>query len=482
MKKTAALFATAGVLVVGAIAVDLWYRLSSSSPPPPPEPQVVIPTPVPSPARVTTTPGVGAARIGELVTADLALSNDLVLAGVPGQMFLRVDLQAGAVPGAARAPLNLAIVIDRSGSMAGDKIERARAAAKQLVERLSEQDRVAIITYATDYAVDFPLTAVAGADRARLLRVIDAIVDGGGTNISGGLESALSELDRGRGAGAASRVVLMSDGNANQGITDPRALGDIARRARERGITVSSLGVGLDFNEDVMTLLAESGGGAYHYVREGSDIAAALDRELDSLAALAARNVEVGLDLAQGWSVVEVYGYRTEMRGGRLVIPVGDMAAQTRRQIVVRLGVPAREAGPLPAMAAVLGYTGADSSSAREFFANLGVAVTHDAPAVSRGERREVVEAYEAVLAAHARRAAAASFQAGNKGDAVNLLRRQVIDTRAKASAIASPRLAEQAREMEEALMQLDAAEAASDSGKDLVKREKARARQIFAY
>lgn len=484
MKKTATLFATAGALLVGAIGLDLWFSFAKGPPAPPPPPRAHVPTPpvAPPPPRLVQRAGPGLAHIGELVTADLALSNDFVQADADGQLFLRVDLQAGAVPGAERAPLNLAIVIDRSGSMAGDKIERARAAAKQLVERLTDRDRVAVVTYATDFSIDLPLTAVGSSDRARILRVIDGIVDGGGTNISGGLESALTELDRGRGGGAASRVVLMSDGNANQGLTDPRALGDIARRARERGITVSSLGVGLDFNEDVMTLLAESGGGAYHYVRDASEIAGALDKELDSLAALAARSVEVGLELAPGWSVREVYGYRTEMRGGRLAIPVGDMAAQTRRQIVVRLGVPARGAGALPALGATLAYTAASGGAAREFHADLGVTATLDGALLASGERREVVESYESVLAASARRTAASSFQAGNKGQAVDLLRRQVIDTRAKASSMSSAVLESQARELENALMELDSADSTSDVGKDLVKREKARARQIFAY
>lgn len=479
MKKTAALFAAAGALVVGALAIDLWFtfaRRPSSAPSPSPSP-----SPIAQPTPLDPSAHPAAARIGERVTADLALSQPLVAAATPSDTFLRVDLTAGAVAGATRVPLNLAIVLDRSGSMAGDKIERARASAKQLVARLMDEDRVSIVTYATDVAVDQPLTRV-GDDRARLLRVIDGIVDGGGTNISGGLESAIAELERGRGAGAASRVVLMSDGNANQGITDPRALGELARRARERGISVSSLGVGLDFNEDVMTILAESGGGAYHYVREAQDIAVALDAELSTMAALAARGVEVSVELAPGWAVREVYGYRTEQRGSRLVIPVGDMAAQTRRQIVVRLGVPASAPGPLAALGAVLSYAAPDGSDPREFHAALGVTASTDATAVAARERRDVVEAAEAVLAAEARRQAAATFQSGNKGEALSGLRLKASETRARAAALASPKLAAQADEMEEALRALDAAEATSDSGKDLVKREKARARSIFAY
>lgn len=480
MKKTAALFGTAALLVVGAIAVDLWHRLTSA----PASIETVQPAdPVPLPSSPQAIAGKGTARIGDLVVLDAALSNDFVRASSGGDLFLRMNLQAKDTPGTVRAPLALAVVIDRSGSMAGEKMDQAREAAKRLVDRLGDGDHLAIISYATDYTVDLPLVQIGATDRARIHRVIDQIYDGGGTNLSGGLEAGLGELRRIADRGLVARVLLLSDGNANQGITDPRELARISREARQRGYTVSTLGVGLDFNEDVMTLIAESAGGAYYYVRDGGAIARALDSEFDGLSALAARRVEVGLELGEGVVVKEVYGYRTESRGGRLVIPVGDITSGQKRQVVVRLSIQPGVAGELGVADLALSYTAADSDASREHHAGLTVSATEDLSQLDTHQRRDVIETAEAILAAEARKQAATSFQDGHKGRAVRQLNDQLDRTRAKAAALGSQVLLEQAREIESTLNDLgNTSDSASAEGKDLVKREKYRARQIFVY
>ncbi len=475
MKKTAALFATSGVLLAGAIAIDLWSRFmaghGSTTPPPPPPPK---PTPVAS--------AQGALLLGDLVSADVALMNTFVLAGAPGEVFVRVDLTAKDVSGRVRAPMAMAIVIDRSGSMAGEKIERARASAKELVGRLDPRDQIALISYATDVSVDLPLTSA--TERARIERVIDQIFDGGGTNISGGLEAGLAELDRARNQGLVSRVVLLSDGNANQGIVEPRALGRIAEEARQRGITVSSLGLGLDFNEDVMTMLAENGGGTYHYIRDAAQITAALDDELRGMTALAARRVGVQLSLAPGAVVTDVYGYGFEKQGsGReVIVPIGDMASGSKRRVVFRIALGSAAPGAVPLAGVALEYAPAESTELTHFSGALSVVATDDAAQIRAGERADVGATVAAILAADARRSAAVDFSSGNRGAAVDRLRRNMIETRAKASRYNSPELFEQLRELEGAAQSAAAADANSEEGRDFVKSEKYKARKIFAY
>jgi Ca-activated chloride channel homolog len=477
MRKTIALFGLAFVLIVAALVVGLRQPASPipishthiepiSTPPPPP--------PLPLADGRTTI------SMGDLVRLDGSLSNGFVRATQAGSLLLLLDLVGKESASTTRAPMAVAMVIDRSGSMAGDKIRQARLAAKQFASRLGEDDQLAIVTYSSDYSVDLALTTVKG-QRQRIDRVIDDILDGGGTDIGGGMQAGLSAL-RTANAGTVKRLLLVSDGNANQGITDPNALAAIAKRAKQDGITVSTLGVGLDFNEDLLVQMSQNAGGGYYYAKDGEAIATALDKELAGLKELAARNVEVGLELANGVTISEVYGYRTEMRRGRTVITVGDIASNERRRVLVQLNVGSTAEGKLDVANVVLSYAAPASEDVREHQGALSAVATLDEFKLAANEKREVREAHEAALAARSREQAAFSYQSGNAAEAAAHLRRQIVETKKKNTELKSLVLEEQVHEMEDALRSINTAAADSDEGKDLVKREKLRARQVFAY
>lgn len=465
MRKTFVLFGLALSLLFTALILGL-PRQRPRTPPTAPA------APASPEARASTV------VLGETVLLDGALSGRFVEAGRPGTLALLMDLSARRED-TGRTPLAVAVVIDRSGSMAGEKMQQVRRAAKDLVARLADEDRVAIVSYASDYAVDLPLTRL-GGERPRIQRIIDELIDGGGTNLSGGLSAGIGAL---RGAGlehAACRVLLLSDGNANQGLTDPLAIAELAAEARAAGITVSTLGVGVDFNEDLMTLVAQRAGGGYYYARDGQAITRAFDRELAGLAKLAARGVEVQLELAPGVVVREVFGYRVEWHGDRVVIPVGDMASGEKRRVLAILDVGAAAPGAVDLAAVGLAYN--TRQGARRYRAQLGVTASEDGAQVAAGQRRVVVEAQEAALAAQAREVAAAEFGAGSRATAITSLERQLQETRRKNISLKSRVLEEQVVEMEEALRSISAFSSGSEAGKDLVKSEKLRARQVFAY
>lgn len=471
MRKTIALFAVALSLLIAALVIGLKRQPTEA----PPRPQTII-TEVP---KVPVPAGRSSIAIGDLVKLEGTLSNGFMKSGQPGQLSLLVDLVANDQSGTERAPMAVAIVIDRSGSMAGDKIQKARQGAKAFASRLSDEDSLAIITYSSDYSIDLPLTNLKG-QRTRVDRVIDEILDGGGTDIGGGLNAGVQAL-RASNAGAVRRLLLVSDGNANQGITDPSALAMIAKRAHEEGITVSTLGVGLDFNEDLLTQMAQSAAGGYYYARDGEAIAAALDKELNGINKLAARSVEVGLELANGVSISEVFGYRTEMRRGRNVISVGDMAAGERRRVLVQLSMPAGS-GSVDVSNVVLSYSAAATSDTREHQGMLSVSATADDGMIASAENAPVREAFEAAYAARARETAAFNLQSGNKTGAIDSLQKQITETKRKNVVMKSVALDQQVLEMEEAVRGISASTIDSDDAKDIVKREKLRAREVFAY
>lgn len=472
MRKTLALFAVAFSMLMMALVFGLPSRSVPVESPPDAVPPQKITTPVVAAS--------GTARLGEVVTLDAALHGDYLLADQRDRVSLLMDLEAAGVTRGGRLPIAVAVVIDRSGSMAGDKIRQVRRAAKALVSRLGDQDRIALVTYASDYAVDLPLTSLAG-QRDRIGRIIDDILDGGGTNLAGGLQAGLDTLSRADGA-PIRRLILLSDGNANQGITDPTAIAEIASNARQRGITISTLGVGLDFNEDVMTLVAQGGAGGYYYARNATAVAEAFEKELAGLVALAARTVEVGLELPAGVTVAEVYGYRTEMRGGRLVIPVGDMSSQEKRRIMVQLDLAATPAGPLKIGDIVLSYRAAQSDLEREHRASLSMIATKSPHAIASGIRTTVVEAFVQAEAAQARETAATQLIAGDRQAAVARVRASMKRLKASNAELKSKKLQQQIDEIGDVLYDFEQVDVTSDAAKDLVKSEKLRARQVFVY
>jgi Ca-activated chloride channel family protein len=471
MRKTIALFAVALSLLIAALVIGLKRQPTQ----PTIEPVPVVQVPVQAPVQA----GRSSIAIGDLVKLEGTLSNGYLRTGQPGPVSLLIDLQATEVNGSERAPMAVAIVIDRSGSMAGDKIQKARQGAKAFAARLSDEDSLAIVTYSSDYSVDLPLTNLKG-QRSRVDRVIDEILDGGGTDIGGGLNAGVQAL-RSANGGAVRRLLLVSDGNANQGITDPSALALIAKHAHQEGITVSTLGVGLDFNEDLLTQMAQSAAGGYYYARDAEAIAVALDKELHGINKLAARSVEVGLELANGVLITEVYGYRTEMRRGRNVISVGDMAAGERRRVLVQLAAPAGS-GTIDISNVVLSYSAATTSDTREHQGALSVVASVDDGAIASAENAMVREAFEAAYAARARETAAFNLQSGNKLGAIDSLQKQITETKRKNVAMKSVALDQQVLEMEETVRGISASTIDSDDAKDIVKREKLRAREVFAY
>lgn len=479
MNRTQALFGTALLLLLGALGLDLWPRAGED-----PRPPTATPSPpfVP-PAPPTPTPGPHqrVVQLGDKVRLEGVLSHENLLQHRDRELYLRFSLEAARREGGERAPLAIAIVLDRSGSMAGDKIVKAREAAKGVIDRLRPQDQVALVSYATDYSVDLPLTAVTHANREQVLRTIDEVLDGGGTNLSGGLEAGLGQLAGAAREGFVTRVVLMSDGNANQGVTDPGVLNRRARAAREAGITISSLGIGVDFNEDLMSGLAESAGGAYYYAKQGADIVQALNREFDGLESLAARQVAIALELAPGAHVVEAFGYELQPQAGTTQIVVGDMRSMERRQVVLRLMVTAAAAGHQPVAEVALSYT-LDQGQGRYYEGGLSARVVEDPALVEQGVRNDVLEAAHEAIAANERARAMRAFEAGDKPRAQHTLQRQLEDTRRAAARLGSAALLDQAQQIESAIQNIRSYEAASELGRDLIKSEKLEAKRAQRY
>jgi Ca-activated chloride channel family protein len=209
-----------------------------------------------------------------------------------------------------------------------DKLERVRAALTRFVERLRPEDRVALIAFSDEARVVAPLSA--RGDGKALRDALGGLQAEGSTNLHAGLVLGLGELERGAGEERVARVLLLTDGMANVGVTDPD---EIVRHAKEhqgregRGIDLSTIGFGLEIDRALLARLAEGGHGLAHFIGDDGDIAKVFEREAQSLLAPVARDIELELSWPHGLALERAYGYAPVQDGDRLRIGLDDLNA-----------------------------------------------------------------------------------------------------------------------------------------------------------
>ncbi len=235
----------------------------------------------------------------------------------------------GEAPEAAdRPPLNLGVVLDRSGSMgARGKLERAKEAASLLVRRLGDEDVVSVVAYDNDVRTVTARTR--GAERRELLRQIGTLAPGGSTNLSGGWLRGRELVADAPVDGGVNRVLLLTDGLANVGITDPGRLRELVASAAADGVSTTTIGFGADYDEHLLRALADAGGGSTYYIEEPDQAPAVFEAEIEGLMALAAQNVAVTVAPAaavEHATVLHEYP-RQHDDDGSLRLELGDLYA-----------------------------------------------------------------------------------------------------------------------------------------------------------
>lgn len=291
-------------------------------------------------------PDPGLARAGT-VSLSGRLIQDKVHMGGDGTVTVALTLECDRAPDGnveARRELDMVVVLDRSGSMAdAGKITHARQAVLNLLSRLSETDRFALVSYSDDVQRHGGLLPITPANRATLERIVRGIQPGGATNLGGGLQEGIGQLAESQKNGRLSRLILISDGLANRGVTDPLALGTMASVAAERGYAVSTVGVGLDFNEHLMTSIADKGAGNYTFMESASAFARVFDKEFRDAGTVVASSVEVHVPLSPGMTLVHAAGYPIEVGEGRAVFRPGDLRSGQSRKLFLTLRIPVGE-------------------------------------------------------------------------------------------------------------------------------------------
>ena len=289
---------------------------------------------------------------------------------------------------------------------------------------MQDGDRLVLVTYESGVSIQMRSTVLSPETRQLALQIIDRIYANGSTNLAGGLDTAAAVLLADSEADHFTRrLVLLSDGQANVGETRDAALFAKAGALRERGIGVSAIGVGTDFNATVMEGLAMNGGGRFRFLDNPEEIAVAFAKELRLATRLVASDVEFVLKPGDGTTIEEVYGLVSERRGGDVVVHLPDIALTTQVRVVARLRVDARS-GNTPALESAATFTdvGADHVRATVSAPALAVRLAATAgEAVAAVDREVLAQGLNARSIVEARRAMEL-FEAGKRAEALKAL------------------------------------------------------------
>lgn len=260
------------------------------------------------------------------------------LGDCPRTLHLLTRLWAESSPREPRSPVNLALAIDRSSSMRGPRMAQALLAARELLSRLGPKDRLSIVTFDAAPQILCPPTPVTDENRSELGARLDDLDTGVGTNLAAGIRAGADLIRSSFVRGAIPRLVLLTDGQPSVGITDASKLWTLAEIECERGVSITAMGLGEGFDDELMAEIAKRGGGAYYYLAAAADIPAAFGRELDGVFAIAARKTQLKLLPHDDFESVELL-HRLPCRSldDGILVDVGDVAADAPRQLLFKL-------------------------------------------------------------------------------------------------------------------------------------------------
>jgi Ca-activated chloride channel family protein len=260
--------------------------------------------------------------------------------------FVLVEVTAPSAPRSKeRSPVNLAFVIDRSGSMGGEKIDLAKQAVREALATLGERDRFSIVTY--DDQIDVVVESTPATDEARRNAIarLAEVNARGSTNLSGGWLCGAEQVALHLTEEAVDRVLLMTDGLANKGITDPEALAHHAAELRARGVSTTTFGIGSDFDEALLQAMADAGGGHFYFIASAVQIRDHIASEVGETLEVVARDVALEVLAGEGVQVETLSPHRIEARGSRSMVTLGDLVSDQGVDVVLRLTFPYGDLG-----------------------------------------------------------------------------------------------------------------------------------------
>jgi Ca-activated chloride channel family protein len=357
--------------------------------------------------------------------AEFVLDYDVVTLEQPQKLYLMARFESGpATVDRVRRPLNLSLVIDRSGSMAGAKIDYTRQAAQFLVQHLGAKDTLSIVLY--NDRVDTLLMPETIQAKDIINQRIAGIKVGGTTNLSSGWLEGCKLVTQNLNDERINRVILMSDGLANRGVTSTEQLVAMAQQKQDEGVSTTTMGMGDNFNEDLLTEMAHAGGGAYYFIESPESAPIIFQEELQGLLNVVGQNLTISLEPTDRVAGVrQLNAYPMHMDGKAYAFRLGDVFGDELKALLLELAVPAlKDLGEITIATLRFEYDELLDEGSKhhsvEFPVLINVAPKGEQPALAHPE---VEESVLLLKAAQARRDAVESADHGQFDTAATTLR-----------------------------------------------------------
>lgn len=357
--------------------------------------------------------------------AEFVLDYDVVTLEQPQKLYLMARFETGpATVDRVRRPLNLSLVIDRSGSMAGAKIDFTKQSAQFLVQHLSAKDTLSIVLY--NDRVDILLMPEKIQAKDILNQRIEGIRVGGTTNLSSGWLEGCKLVAQNIEDDCINRVILMSDGLANRGVTSTEQLVAMAQQKQGEGVSTTTMGMGDNFNEDLLSEMAHAGGGAYYFIESPESAPIIFREELQGLLNVVGQNLTISLEPTDKVTGVrQLNAYPMHMDGKAYAFRLGDVFGDELKALMLELSVPAlKDLGEITIATLRFEYDELLEEGSKhhsvEFPVMVNVAPKGEQPVLAHPE---VEESVLLLKAAQARREAVKSADSGQFDTAATTLR-----------------------------------------------------------
>jgi len=328
----------------------------------------------------------------EQVKLNAALATPVMLADKKQTVYLQVRLTGFTIKNNEIAPVNVGLIIDKSGSMQGEKIRRAKEAAIMAVKRLRNQDILSVVTY--DYDAKVLLPATKAQDREKIIAAIEQLTAGGQTALFDGLKTGAKEVRKFLDPTRVNRMVLVSDGLANVGPSTPQALGSLATSLSQENMTITTIGLGLGYNEDLMTQLAQKSDGNHAFAKNAQDLLTFFDHEFGDILSVVAQEVKVTINAADGIRPVRVLAREADIQEKEITIKLNQLYSEQEKYILVELEIPATPTNTERQIASVtVAYRNMDTNTNEHLTNTIAATFTNSAQIVTEKTNATVMTA-----------------------------------------------------------------------------------------